>query len=87
VRLEPRAELDEAGARAIVRLRDGSTLETIGDLRLGRDPERLRKDLGAKFRALTEARLGREEAARLHEALGRVDEAEDLLELTRGERG
>ncbi len=82
VRLEPRAELDEAGARAVVRLHDGSTREMVGDLRLGRDPERLRADLGAKFRALTEERLGREEAARLHEALGRVDEVKDLTELT-----
>jgi hypothetical protein len=59
----------------------------VGDLRLGRDPERLRDDLGAKFRALTEPRLGREEARRLHEALGRVDEVDDLTELTRGARG
>jgi 2-methylcitrate dehydratase PrpD len=84
VHLEPRAELDEAGARAVVRLRDGSTREMVGDLRLGRDPERLRADLGAKFRALTEARLGRDEARRLHEALSRVDEVEDLTELTGG---
>jgi 2-methylcitrate dehydratase PrpD len=81
VRLLPRAELDEAGARAVVRLRDGSTRETVGNLRLGRDPERLRRELGVKFRALTEPRLGATEAARLQEALGRVDELEDLAEL------
>jgi 2-methylcitrate dehydratase PrpD len=86
VRLEPRPELDEAGARAVVRLRDGQVREAIGDLRLGRDPERLRRDLGEKFRALTEKRLGRDEAARLREAIGRVDEIEDLTELTRGGR-
>ena len=66
----------------MVRLHDGSTREMVGDLRLGRDPERLRADLGAKVRALTEARLGQDEAARLHEALGRVDEVKDLTELT-----
>jgi 2-methylcitrate dehydratase PrpD len=86
VRLEPRAELDEAGARAVVRLRDGSTRETVGNLRLGRDPERLRADLGAKFLALTEGRLGRDEARRLRETLWRIDEVEDLTELTRGGR-
>jgi hypothetical protein len=66
----------------VVRLHDGSTREVVGDLRRGRDPGRLRADLGAKFRALTEERLGREEAARLHETLGRVDEVKDLTELT-----
>jgi 2-methylcitrate dehydratase PrpD len=83
VRLFPRVELDEAGARAIVRLRDGSVRETAGDLRRGRDPERLRRELGVKFRALTDPRLGATEAARLQEALGRVDEIDDLAEHTR----
>ena len=82
VRLFPRPELDEAGARAVVRFRDGSVRETAGDLRAGRDPERLRRDLGVKFRSLTEARLGVGEAARLQDALGRVDEIDDLTELT-----
>jgi hypothetical protein len=36
-----------------------------------------------KFRALTEPRLGPAEAARLQEALGRLDEIEDVTELTR----
>jgi len=86
VRLFPRAELDETRARAVVRLRDGSARETAGDLRMGRDPERLRRELGVKFRTLTEPRLGAAEAARLQEALDRVDEIEDLTELTRPDR-
>jgi 2-methylcitrate dehydratase PrpD len=86
VRLLPRPELDETRARAVVRLRDGSARETAGDLRMGRDPERLRQEIGVKFRALTEPRLGAAEAARLQEALERVDEIEDLNELTRRER-
>jgi hypothetical protein len=64
-----------------VRLRDGSVRERVGDLRTGRDPERLRWELGEKFQSLTEPRLGRAEAARLRDALGRVDEIEDLREL------
>jgi 2-methylcitrate dehydratase PrpD len=86
VRLSPRPELDEAGARAVARLQDGSVCEAAGDLRAGRDPERLRRDLGVKFRSLTEPRLGAGEAARLQDALGRVDEIDDLTELTRRAR-
>jgi 2-methylcitrate dehydratase PrpD len=86
VRLFPRAELDETRARAVVRLRDRSAREAAGDLRMGRDPERLRRELGVKFRLLTESRLGAVEAARLQEALERVDEIEDLTELTRRDR-
>ena len=82
VRLFPQAELDETRARAVVRLRDGSVHEKVGDLRLGRDPERLRWELGVKFQTLTEPRLGAAESARLRDALGRVDEIEDLTELT-----
>jgi 2-methylcitrate dehydratase PrpD len=83
VRLSPRPELDETRARVVVRLRDGSVREVVGDLRTGRDPERLRQELGVKFRTLAEPRLGAAETARLAEALGRVDEIEDLTELTR----
>jgi 2-methylcitrate dehydratase PrpD len=82
VRLFPQADLDESRARAVVRLRDGSVRERVGDLRTGRDPERLRWELGEKFQSLTEPRLGRAEAARLRDELGRVDEIEDLRELT-----
>jgi 2-methylcitrate dehydratase PrpD len=82
VRLFPQADLDESRARAVVRLRDGSVRDRVGDLRTGRDPERLRWELGEKFQSLTEPRLGRAEAARLRDALGRVDEIEDLRELT-----
>jgi 2-methylcitrate dehydratase PrpD len=82
VRLHPQGDLDETRARAVVRLRDGSTLEQVGDLRLNRDPERLRWELGEKFVSLVEPRLGAREAARLRDALGRVDEIEDLTELT-----
>jgi 2-methylcitrate dehydratase PrpD len=82
VRLYPQTELDETRARAVVRLRDGSVHETVGDLRMGRDPEQLRRTLGVKFRSLTEPRLGAAESARLRDALGRVDEIEDLTELT-----
>ena len=82
IRLTARPELDEAGARAVLRLRDGSTRQAVGDLRLGRDPERLWRELGVKFRALTEARLGIQRAARLQEALGRIDDIEDVAELT-----
>jgi len=82
VRLYPQTELDETRARAVVRLRDGSVHETVGDLRMGRDPEQLRRTLGVKFRSLTEPRLGASESARLRDALGRVDEIEDLTELT-----
>jgi 2-methylcitrate dehydratase PrpD len=82
VRLHSRADLDEAGARAVVRLRDGSVREARGDLRAGQDHERLRRELGVKFRALTEPRLGVTEAARLQEALGRFDEIEDVTDLT-----
>ena len=39
-----------------------------------------------KFQSLTEPRLGAAESARLRDALGRVDEIEDLTELTRGAR-
>jgi 2-methylcitrate dehydratase PrpD len=83
VRLFPQVELDEARARAVIRLRDGSVQERVGDLRMGRDPERLRWELGEKFQALAEPRLGAVEAARLRDALGRVDEIEDLTDLTR----
>jgi hypothetical protein len=69
-----------------VRLRDGSVREQIGDLRRGRDPEQLRRELGMKFVSLVEPRLGKAEAQRLREALGRVDEIEDLTELTRRAR-
>ena len=86
VRLMPRAELDEAGARAVVRLRDGSTREMVGDLRLGRDPERLRRETGGEVPGPHRGAAGAREAARLQDALGRVDEVEDLTELTRGER-
>jgi 2-methylcitrate dehydratase PrpD len=86
VRLFPQADLDETRARAVVRLRDGSVQERVGDLRMGRDPERLRRELGVKFQALTEPRLDAADAARLRDALGRVDEIEDLTELTRGPR-
>ena len=83
VRLSPQAELDETRARAVVRLRDGSVREQVGDLRMGRDLDRLRRELEMKFQALTAPRLGAVEAARLRSALGRVDEIEDLAELTR----
>jgi 2-methylcitrate dehydratase PrpD len=83
VRLHPRPELDEAGARAVVRLRDGSVREATGDLRASQDLERLWRELGAKFRTLTEPRLGPAEAARLQDSLSRIDEIEDLAELTR----
>lgn len=83
VRLSPQGELDESRARAVVRLRDGSVRERVGDLRLGRDPERLGRELGAKFESLVAPRLGGAEARRLRDALGRVDEIEDLGELTR----
>jgi hypothetical protein len=53
---------------------------------MGRDPERLRRELGVKFQTLIEPRLGAADAARLRDALGRVDEIEDLTELTRGAR-
>jgi 2-methylcitrate dehydratase PrpD len=86
VRLFPQADLDESRAKAVVRLRDGSIREQIGDLRRGRDPEQLRRDLGMKFVSLVEPRLGKAEAQRLREALGRVDEIEDLTELTRRAR-
>jgi hypothetical protein len=39
-----------------------------------------------KFQALAEPRLGAAETARLRDALGRVDEIEDLTELTRRAR-
>ncbi len=86
VRLFPQTDLDETRARAVVRLRDGSVQERVGDLRMGRDPERLRRELGVKFLALTEPRLGSAEAVRLRDTLGRVDEIEELTELTRGAR-
>lgn len=86
VRLFPQADLDESRAKAVVRLRDGSVREQIGDLRRGRDPEQLRRELGMKFVSLVEPRLGKAEAQRLREALGRVDEIEDLTELTRRAR-
>jgi len=81
VHLVPQTDLDETRARAVVRLRDGSVLEQVGDLHLNRDPERLRRELGVKFQALTEPRLGAREATRLRDALGRVDEIDDLTEL------
>ncbi len=87
VHLAPQGDLDETRARAVVRLRDGSVLEQVGDLRLNRDPERLRWELGVKFQSLAEPRLGAREAARLRDALGRVDEIEDLAELTGRRRG
>jgi len=86
VRLFPQADLDESRAKAVVRLRDGSVREQIGDLRRGRDPEQLRGELGMKFVSLVEPRLGKAEAQRLREALGRVDDIEDLTELTRRAR-
>jgi 2-methylcitrate dehydratase PrpD len=82
VHLLPQAELDETRARAVIRLQDGSTFEQVGDLRLNRDPERLRRELGVKFLSLTEPRLGALEATRLRDAFGRIDEIEDLTELT-----
>ena len=86
VRLFPQADLDESRAKAVVRLRDGSVREQVGDLRRGRDPEQLRRELGMKFVSLVEPRLGKAEAHRLRDALSRVDEIEDLTELTRPAR-
>jgi 2-methylcitrate dehydratase PrpD len=82
VTLHPQADLDETRARAVVRLRDGSALEQVGDLHLNRDPERLRWELGEKFQALAEPRLGAREATRLRDALARIDEIDDVTELT-----
>jgi 2-methylcitrate dehydratase PrpD len=86
VRLFPQADLDESRAKAVVRLRDGSAREQIGDLRRGRDPEKLRRELGMKFVSLVEPRLGAAEAQRLCEALERVDEIKALTDLTRRAR-
>jgi 2-methylcitrate dehydratase PrpD len=86
VRLFPQADLDESRAKAVVRLRDGSAREQIGDLRRGRDPEKLRRELGMKFVSLVEPRLGAAEAQRLRETLGRVDEIKALTDLTRRAR-
>jgi 2-methylcitrate dehydratase PrpD len=86
VRLFPQADLDESRAKAVVRLRDGSAREQIADLRRGRDPEKLRRELGMKFVSLVEPRLGAAEAQRLREALGRVDEIKALTDLTRRAR-
>ena len=70
-----------------MRLRDGSVREQVGDLRLGRDPERLRRELGVKFQSPHRAAArDAAERARLRDALGRVDEIEDLTELTRPAR-
>jgi 2-methylcitrate dehydratase PrpD len=86
VALRARADFDEARARAAVTLRDGAVRAGEADLRRLTDPERVGRELGEKFLELAGPRLGAAEAARLHAALLRVDELEDVGELTRGAR-
>jgi 2-methylcitrate dehydratase PrpD len=82
VRLHARGELDETQARAVVRLRDGTTRTARAELRTTFDPERVRRELVEKFDALTAGPLGVAVAGRLGEALLRLDEVDDLAELT-----
>jgi 2-methylcitrate dehydratase PrpD len=84
VELRARPDLDEARARAAVRLRDGTVHAREADLRRLADPERVGVELGEKFLELAGPRLGAAEAARLRDALRRVDELDDLGELARG---
>jgi 2-methylcitrate dehydratase PrpD len=84
VRLRVRPELDEAQAHAVLQLRDGTVREASADLRALADPDRVRRELAVKFLDLAGPRLGPGPAARLSELLLRVDEVEDLRELTRG---
>ena len=65
--------------------RDGSVRERIGDL-AGAATRSSCVESSAKFLSLVEPRLGKAEAQRLREALGHMDEIEDLTELTRRAR-
>ena len=64
----------------------GPSAREVGDLRLGRDPERLRREPRREVPGPHRAAARRGGGARLRDALGRVDEIDDLTELTRGAR-
>lgn len=81
VRLHHRADLDETRARAVVRLRDGTTRAARADLRAMLDPERIRGEVVEKFHALVDPVLGPALAARLRAALLRLDEVDDVAGL------
>lgn len=86
VHLTPTPGLDETRARVSVRYAGGATREVTVDLRAGEDLEATGRDLRGKFRTLVTPRLGERETERLLEAIGRLDDVEDLAELTRGDR-
>jgi 2-methylcitrate dehydratase PrpD len=84
VEVRARADLDEARARAVLRLRDGTVRESMADLRALTDPERVRRELGDKFLELAAPRLGAGPAERLRAALSRLDDVDDVRDLARG---
>jgi 2-methylcitrate dehydratase PrpD len=75
--------LDEARAHVRVKLAGGRTRELRVDLRAGEDLETTRPALAEKFRQLVTPRIGAAEADHLASAIGRLDEVDDLRELTR----
>ena len=83
VRVEPVASLDEMRAQAVIRLTDGSTRDTSADLRAGAEPERLRIDLGQKFKVLVTPSLNRARTVALRGVLERLDDVDDLREPAR----
>ncbi|HEV8674214.1 MAG TPA: MmgE/PrpD family protein [Methylomirabilota bacterium] len=83
VRLTPNPAFIETQARAVVRLAGGQTRERVADLGADQDGSALRRDLAAKFRQLVAPRLGDGAADRLLEAIGSLDEVDDLRDLTR----
>jgi 2-methylcitrate dehydratase PrpD len=83
VRLRAAADLDETRARATVRLAGGARREAAADLVAGGDPETGRRAITAKFRQLVAPRLGATAADRLVAAIGRLDDVDDIRELTR----
>jgi len=75
--------LDETRARVVVRLAGSVRREASADLRADHDPEAIGRDHRGKFRGLVSPRLGAEATARLLTLIGRLDEVEDIRDLTR----
>lgn len=82
VRLAPNAAFDESQARVRVRLRGGEAREATVDLGEDPDGEESRRELARKFRDLVAPRLGPAAADQLVAAMGRLEDVDDLRELT-----
>jgi 2-methylcitrate dehydratase PrpD len=82
VHLAANTAFDETRARVVVRLPGGQTREAAADLGAD-DGDGGRRVLGEKFRGLVAPRLGAAEIDRLQDAIGALEEVEDVRDLTR----